>query len=735
MNGDWDAAAASFQAAADDSQDPEIEAEALLGTARARFSAGQLEEAARLFEQVVQGYPATIQAARAEFFLGQVYTQLGRYSDAAGAYLNYMAVRPGVIDGYVLNLRADALFAAGDYAGAAADFRAALQVPSLNDPIFLQMKLARSIALSGDAAAALTLYDDIYARTTNEFTKALIDLRKGEIYISLGQYEQAHAVYLDAVNNFPIAYESYSALVALVNAGVPVDELNRGLIDYHAGQYGAALAAFERYLLGTPGDPGTALYYSGLASREAGVFPSAVNYWDQLIAGYPEHRYWDDAWEQKAYTQWAFLNQYTLAIQTLVDFVSQAPNHARAGEFLFDAAGIAERDDRLQQAAELYERVALEYPGDERSPRALFLAGILHYRLEDYPNALATFQRSLGVAPNIYERSASQFWIGKTQAAMGDHQAALASWETAAAMDPTGYYSERANDLAHGREAFNPPQVYDLAIDWEAERQLADAWMRSTFAIPEDIDLRGLGELASDGFLIRGTELWRLGLYEDAREEFEQLRQNVITDPVASYRLANYLFDLGVYRSAIMAARQVLNIVGMSDAGTLSAPAYFNHIRFGAYFSELILPAAHDFGFHPLLIFSVVRQESLFESFVRSSAAANGLMQIIPATGEEINRNLGWPENYTTADLYRPVVNVRYGVYYLDKQRARFEGDMYAALAAYNGGPGNAIAWKKLAPNDQDLFLESIRFSETRDYIRRIYEIFNLYRRIYDRSG
>jgi len=52
---------------------------------------------------------------------------MGQYSDAAQAYLQYLAMRPGVIDGYVLDLRGDALFAGGDYAGAANDFQAAVK--------------------------------------------------------------------------------------------------------------------------------------------------------------------------------------------------------------------------------------------------------------------------------------------------------------------------------------------------------------------------------------------------------------------------------------------------------------------------------------------------------------------------------------------------------------------------------------------------------------------------------
>jgi soluble lytic murein transglycosylase len=129
-----------------------------------------------------------------------------------------------------------------------------------------------------------------------------------------------------------------------------------------------------------------------------------------------------------------------------------------------------------------------------------------------------------------------------------------------------------------------------------------------------------------------------------------------------------------------------------------------------------------------------MRQESLFEGFVRSSADARGLMQIIPSTGQEVAANAGWPPEYTSEDLYRPLVSVNLGCDYLNRQSAFLGGDMYAALAAYNGGPGNALAWQKLVPPDPDLYLEVIRFDETRTYIRRIYEIFNIYRQIYDRT-
>jgi soluble lytic murein transglycosylase len=172
----------------------------------------------------------------------------------------------------------------------------------------------------------------------------------------------------------------------------------------------------------------------------------------------------------------------------------------------------------------------------------------------------------------------------------------------------------------------------------------------------------------------------------------------------------------------------------MDDAETLKAPIYFNHLRFGPYYKDLVVSASQVYDFHPLFLFSVMRQESLFEGCVSSSAGARGLMQIVPATGAEVAANAGWPPDYTSDDLYRPLVSLNLGVDYLNRQRAFLGGDIYAALAAYNGGPGNAAAWKDLVPPDPDLYLEVIRFEETRNYIRRIYENFNIYRELYDRT-
>jgi soluble lytic murein transglycosylase len=196
----------------------------------------------------------------------------------------------------------------------------------------------------------------------------------------------------------------------------------------------------------------------------------------------------------------------------------------------------------------------------------------------------------------------------------------------------------------------------------------------------------------------------------------------------------NHLLERNFYRQAILSSRQILDLAGLDDAGTLSAPPYFNHIRFGVYYRDLILSAADAEQLNPLFLLSVIRQESLFEPFARSSASARGLLQIMPATGQEIATQLNWPPGYTDRDLSRPIVSIRFGARYLARQRDYFGGDLVAALAAYNGGPGNTLQWVELSKGDPDLLLEVIRADETRRYIMNIFENFNIYRLIYERK-
>jgi soluble lytic murein transglycosylase len=730
--GDYDSAREQYTAAFNDATDDGIKAAALWGTGRTELANGRYQEAINALMNLINSYPDSTYSARAYFLIGRAYDGLKQYQQAADAYNTYSTRVPGVLDGYVQEYRGDALNEAGDYTGAQNAYNAALAAPRLDDGMDLQIKIAQARASFGDYAGALALYDQIFSNSTNDYIKAQMDYYAGNAHAQLGQADEAHTRYLHAVENYPLSYYSYLSLVALVDAGVQVDDLDRALVDYYANQYDVALVAFDRYLAANPINDGTPHYYRALTLRDLQRTQEAVDEFDYFIKNYPNHAHIADAWAEKGFLEWAAQNNYEAGIKTLLDFVANYPASSAAPDFLMNAARVMERAGKLEEAAAIWERIPNEYSTNENVPTALFQAGIMRYRLSDYAKALETFQRDLLVAVKPEDVARANLWIGKAQQQLGDNASAQASWQQGQAADPTGYYSLRARDLLLGRAPFEAPASTNLNPDLAQERKDAEAWVRVTFNLPPGTDLTGPGTLAQDPGFIRGTELWELGMYDEARLEFEALRQSVASDPVSAFRLANQLLDTGMYRSAIFAARDVLTAAGLDDqAASLTAPAYFNHLRYGLYYHDLVIAEAQRYGLDPLFMFSVIRQESLFEGFVRSTAGAHGLMQIIPDTGAQIATDLGWPPGYEATDLFRPIVSVRFGAYYLSKNRDLLGGNLYAGLAAYNAGPGNAVAWRDLAGNDPDLLLEVIRFQETRDYIRYIYEIYSTYRSLY----
>jgi soluble lytic murein transglycosylase len=730
--GDYDLARNEYRAAYNDSTNDALKAAALWGLGRTELADGNFQTAIEYINTLTGTFPESTYAARAYFLLGQAYNGLQEYQQAADAYNAYMTRVPGVLDGYVQEYRGDALNEAKDYPGAVNAYNAALNASRLDDGLLLQIKIANARADFGDYAGALTVYDQVFNASSNGYIQAQMDYLAGTTHIKLNQREQANARYLHAVENYPLSYYSYLALIELIAVDFPVDDLDRGLVDYHAGQYDVALVALDRYIAKNPADDGTAHYYRAAVLREKQKTQDAIQEFNIFIKNYPNHPRWVDAWEDIAYLQWAVLGDYPAAAQTLLDLAAQIPGSEIAPAVLSDAARILERNNSLEEAARTWERVANEYPSSEQVPAALFLAGISHYRLGDYKTALAVFQRDQLLSTKSEDRARAYLWIGKTQQILGDAAAARESWRQGQALDTSEYYSLRSRDLVLGNAPFEPPDSTDLNPDLAKERKDAEAWMRITFSLPADTDLSGPGTLAQDARFIRGTELWELGMYDEARLEFESLRESISANPTDNFRLANHLLHIGLYRSAVFAARQVLTLAGKDgQAESLTAPVYFNHIRYGLYYHDLVIQDAQKYGIDPLFMFSVIRQESLFEGFVKSTAGAHGLMQIIPDTGAQIASELKWPPGFDSNDLYRPIVSVRFGSYYLDKNRTLLNGSLYASLAAYNGGPGNALVWKKLAGDDPDLLLETIRFKETRDYIRYIYEIFTVYRNLY----
>lgn len=142
---------------------------------------------------------------------------------------------------------------------------------------------------------------------------------------------------------------------------------------------------------------------------------------------------------------------------------------------------------------------------------------------------------------------------------------------------------------------------------------------------------------------------------------------------------------------------------------------------------DIIRQQAREKGVDASLIAAVIYAESKFDDRT-SSAGARGLMQITPQAASDIERHSGGT-SFELGDLADPEINIRYGTFLLRELLDRYDGDVAAALAAYNAGPGNADRW-----GGSDLTVAEIPFPETRAYVEDVLDKQRAYREKYGRE-
>ena len=323
-----------------------------------------------------------------------------------------------------------------------------------------------------------------------------------------------------------------------------------------------------------------------------------------------------------------------------------------------------------------------------------WLAGFVALRHLDRPtDALAHFQRLRDRVGSPISLGRAGYWEGRAHEALGDQAAARAAYEFGA-QHQTAYYGLLAAERIG--QTLDPALITDPRYpDWHDTA------------------------LAGSDLLQVALMLYSKGQFYEARRFTLQLAETLTThDDLGA--LAQLWMDRGEMNFALRIAKIAI------DKGILLPRAYF---PLHPGLTGARLPVATD------LALAIARRESEFDHRVISHADARGLMQVLPETGRAVARRLGidFDESRMTTD---PGFNATLGAGYLDQLAQEFGGTISLMAAGYNAGPGRPRRWvtefgdPRAAATDPVDWVETIPFTETRNYVMRVTESVVLYRAI-----
>jgi soluble lytic murein transglycosylase len=231
------------------------------------------------------------------------------------------------------------------------------------------------------------------------------------------------------------------------------------------------------------------------------------------------------------------------------------------------------------------------------------------------------------------------------------------------------------------------------------------------------LDEAALAKFGAREDVKRVVMLARLDLRLDALREWAYAVKDVDDD--ALLLAAEYARRAGLYDRAIFTAERTSSRV---DLG----------LRYLAPYRDQFAAAAKEQGIDVELLYGIARQESRFVSDIVSSAGAVGLMQLMPATARWVAKKLSVVD-YTSTRIADVDVNTQFGAFYFRHWLDRL-GLPALAAAAYNAGPSRARAWQPAAaPLEGAIWVETIPFNETRDYVKRVLANATLYAQMLDR--
>ena len=403
----------------------------------------------------------------------------------------------------------------------------------------------------------------------------------------------------------------------------------------------------------------------------------------------------------------------SLARKLVIDF----PSNDWAAETLNGLASHYVVLDQDDQADEVFRELLQRFPRHRHSERAAWKVGWRSYLAGNFAETASVFEAAAATFPRANNRPSWLYWSGRARDQINDTVAANARYRLTVTDYQNSYYGRLAEDiLATRKEPAVLPAVTTASASVPPPAMVAtDGVIRALLGVQLYDDALGEVQYAQrvwgDSPQLQATVAWirhRQGLGLKATDRF-----NAIRGAINTMRAAYPQF---------------------MAAGGEGLPPDVLRVIFPLDYWQLITKYAAQHKLDPYLMAALMAQESTFTPEIRSSANAYGLMQVIPATGRTVARQLGI-KNFRQSMLTQPETNVRLGMKYFKDMVEQFGGEFYA-LAGYNAGPHRVKRWLSENPGlSQDEFIDNIPYPETQTYVKRILGTAEDYRRLYGPGG
>ena len=343
------------------------------------------------------------------------------------------------------------------------------------------------------------------------------------------------------------------------------------------------------------------------------------------------------------------------------------------------------------------------------SPSSHWRGAWLSYRLKQYSDAARLMDEQIADYPGGKEIPSALYWRGRIYEQQEKRPAlAAAYYRTLTRVYQHYYYAAEAKQRLVALGGVAPEDISMLnAMRPETIPELSDD-------VPED-----------DPHVVKAKLLANAGLNEYIPSE---IRAAEGSEEWGSFAEAEIYTSYGENFRAMRVLKRAIPFY--TSAPIAAMPLTYWRILFPeAYWPQIKTSAAAN-GLDPYMVASLIRQESEFNPQAISNKNAYGLMQLLPSVGKSMARAEGM-KHFETSQLLDPNVNIQLGCRYLKQTMDKFGGQPEYVFAAYNAGDARVVDWRSAAGEQSiDEFVESIPFTETRDYVQAILRNEDIYRSI-----